>query len=86
MATRSLESVEDLVETRNALAVAYRKAAETPISQYSMQDRQIIYEQRRFLRAEINAFNRKIGLADPTVNATGYNLIDLSRWGVNNSR
>ena len=85
MATRSLQPIEDLIEARDALQKSYNEISKTAITQYSMQDRQVIYEQRRFLRAEINAYNRKIGLADPDVNATGMNKADLSQWGVNNS-
>ena len=85
MATRSLQPLEDLIEARDALQSSYNEISKTAINQYSMQDRQVIYEQRRFLRAEINAFNRKIGLADGAVNATGMNKADLSQWGVNNS-
>ena len=48
-----------------------------------MQDRQVIYEQRRFLRAEISAFNRKIGLADPNVNAIGSNKVDFRNFRYN---
>lgn len=83
--TRSLQPLEDLIEARDALQKSYNEISKTAITQYSMQDRQVIYEQRRFLRAEINAFNRKIGLADAEVNATGMNKADVSRWGVNNN-
>lgn len=86
MATRSLQPLEELIEARDALQASYNEISKTAITQYSMQDRQVIYEQRRFLRAEINAFNRKIGLADPNVNATGVNKADFIRWGVNNAR
>jgi hypothetical protein len=86
MATRSLQPLEELIEARDALQASYNEISKTAITQYSMQDRQVIYEQRRFLRAEINAFNRKIGLADPNVNATGVNKADFDRWGVNNAR
>jgi hypothetical protein len=85
MATRSLQPLEDLIEARDALQSSYNEISKTAITQYSMQDRQVIYEQRRFLRAEINAYNRKIALADADVNATGMNKADMSSWGVNNS-
>jgi len=85
MATRSLQPLEDLIEARDALQASYNEISKTAISQYSMQDRQVIYEQRRFLRAEINAYNRKIGLADGDVNATGMNKADVSTWGVSNN-
>ena len=84
MATRSLQPLEELIEARDALQTSYNEICKTAITQYSMQDRQVIYEQRRFLRAEINAFNRKIGLADSTVNATGSNKADFSKLGWNN--
>ena len=86
MATRSLQPLEELIEARDSLQAAYNEVCKTAITQYSMQDRQVIYEQRRFLRREIDAYNRKIGLADPDVNATGVNKADFSRLGVNDSR
>lgn len=86
MATRSLQPLADLIEARNALQESYTKIAATPMSQYSMQERQVIYEQRRFLRAEINAYNRKIALADGSINATGVNKADLSNFLVNDEQ
>ena len=86
MATRSLQPLEELIEARDSLQAAYNEVCKTAITQYSMQDRQVIYEQRRFLRREIDAYNRKIGLADPEVNATGVNKADFSKLGVNYSR
>lgn len=86
MATRSLQPLEELIEARDSLQAAYNEVCKTAITQYSMQDRQVIYEQRRFLRREIDAYNRKIGLADPDVNATGVNKADFNRLGVNDSR
>ena len=86
MATRSLQPLEELIEARDSLQAAYNEVCKTAITQYSMQDRQVIYEQRRFLRREIDAYNRKIGLADPEVNATGVNKADFSKLGVNDSR
>tara|TARA_R110002020_G_scaffold198070_4_gene399201 strand:- start:287 stop:538 length:252 start_codon:yes stop_codon:yes gene_type:complete len=80
-----MQPLEELIAARDALQASYNEIAKTAINQYSMQDRQIIYEQRRFLRDEINAYNRKIALADPDVNATGYNKADFSRLGVNDS-
>ena len=47
------------------------------MNQYSLQDRQVILEQRRFLRLEIDRYNRKIGLATKDINATGVNKADL---------
>ena len=86
MATRSLQPLEELIEARDSLQAAYNEVCKTAITQYSMQDRQVIYEQRRFLPREIDAYNRKIGLADPEVNATGVNKADFSKLGVNDSR
>ena len=86
MAVRSLQPIEDLIAARDALQVSYNKAAETPVNQYSLQDRQVIYEQRRFLRGEIDRMNRKIGLADPSINATGVNKADLFNFRRNDSR
>tara|TARA_Y100001937_G_scaffold60491_1_gene82836 strand:+ start:1109 stop:1372 length:264 start_codon:yes stop_codon:yes gene_type:complete len=75
--TRSLQPVEDLIQARDALQESYNKAALTPMNQYSLQDRQVILEQRRFLRQEIDRYNRKIGLATKEINATGVNKADL---------
>jgi len=83
MATRSLQPLEDLIEARDALQAAYNEIAVTAMNQYSMQDRQVIYEQRRNLRAEINAYNRKIGLADPNINAIGSNKVDFRNFRFN---
>tara|TARA_Y100001963_G_C6544342_1_gene336963 strand:- start:128 stop:388 length:261 start_codon:yes stop_codon:yes gene_type:complete len=86
MATRSLQPLEDLIEARDALQASYNEISKTAITQYSMQDRQVIYEQRRQLRSEIDAMNRKIGLADPNVNATGMNKADFFNWNLGKSR
>ena len=83
MATRSLQPIEELIEARDSLQASYNEIAKTAMNQYSMQDRQVIYEQRRNLRAEINAMNRKIGLADPNINAIGSNKIDLANFRFN---
>jgi hypothetical protein len=84
--TRSLQPLEELIEARDNLQSAYNEICKTAINQYSMQDRQVIYEQRRFLRREIDAYNRKIGLANPEVNATGVNKADFYFMGVDDSR
>ena len=85
-ATRSLTSMEDLVEIRDSLAKTLLELNKVAVSQYSMQDRQVIYEQRRSIRAELDAYNRKIALADPTVNATGVVKADLFNFGVRDGR
>jgi len=79
-ALRSLIPLADLIEARDNLETAYRESLKTIISQYSMQERQVLYEQRSAIRAEINALNRKIALADPNINATGVNKVDLSDY------
>ena len=55
-----------LIEIRDELTNSYRQISKTPMSQYSFQDRQVIYEQRRFLQKEIDRYNRKIALAEGT--------------------
>ena len=80
MATRSMQPLEELVEARNSLQESYNEIAKTAITQYSMQERQVIYEQRRFLRREIDSYNRKIALADPNINARGYAKADFSGY------
>tara|TARA_R110000824_G_scaffold326522_1_gene513440 strand:+ start:3305 stop:3565 length:261 start_codon:yes stop_codon:yes gene_type:complete len=86
MATRSLQPVEDLIEARDLLQESYNKAAATPMNQYSLQDRQVIFEQRRFLRQEVDRFNRKIALATKDINATGVNKADLINFRRNDAR
>jgi len=85
MATRSLIALEELIEVRDGLVASYAEIAKTPINQYSMQDRQVIYEQRRFLRREIESWDRKIALADPDVNALGSNKVDFRNFRYNDS-
>lgn len=64
MATeRSPQDLSTLIEIRDDLTRSYQEIAKTPITQYSFQDRQVIYEQRRFLSKEIDRYNRKIALA-----------------------
>jgi hypothetical protein len=60
---RSAQDLALLIETRDELQKSYREIARTPMTQYSFQDRQVIYEQRRFLQKEIDRYNRKILLA-----------------------
>ena len=77
MATRSFqEPAEIRAQLRDALAT-YAEMMKTPATQYSFQDRQVIYEQRRQLRREINALKRQLALADPEVNALGGNSADF---------
>ena len=79
MATlRSLVPLAQLIEARDNLETAYRESLKTIVSQYSFQERQVLYEQRSAIRLEINALNRKIALADPDINATGVNKADFS--------
>ena len=63
-----------------AARATYTKSLETDISQYSMQDRQVIYEQRRNIRAEMQALERKVGLADADINALGVNKVDFRKF------
>jgi hypothetical protein len=59
----SPQDLSTLIEIRDDLTRSYAEISKTAINQYSFQDRQVIYEQRRFLRKEIDAYNRKIALA-----------------------
>lgn len=78
MATeRSAQDLALLIETRDELQKSYREIARTPMTQYSFQDRQVIYEQRRFLQKEIDRYNRKILLAQGTT--TGSTRADFSK-------
>ena len=80
MAIRSITSLEDLQAMLAAARATYTKSLETDISQYSMQDRQVIYEQRRNIRAEMQALERKVGLADKDINALGVNKVDFRKF------
>ena len=80
MAIRSITPLEDLQAMLAAARATYTKSLETDISQYSMQDRQVIYEQRRNIRAEMQALERKVGLADADINALGVNKVDFRKF------
>ena len=69
-----------MIEIRDSLLKAYHTDAETSISQYSVQERQIIKELKRNMLREIEAWNRKIALADPNINATGSNKVDFRNF------
>lgn len=73
---RSAQDLALLIETRDELQNSYREIARTPMTQYSFQDRQVIYEQRRFLQKEIDRYNRKIKLAQGVT--TGSTRADFS--------
>lgn len=73
---RSAQDLALLIETRDELQKSYREIARTPMTQYSFQDRQVIYEQRRFLQKEIDRYNRKILLAQGIT--TGSTRADFS--------
>tara|TARA_R110002020_G_scaffold57231_6_gene157709 strand:- start:424 stop:687 length:264 start_codon:yes stop_codon:yes gene_type:complete len=80
MAITSLQPLTELIEARDNLQRAYNEISPTAISQYSMQERQVLYEQRSQIRKEIDAFNRKIALADPTIPAGGYTRADFRNY------
>ena len=80
MAIRSITPLEDLQAMLAAARATYTKSLEPAISQYSMQDRQVIYEQRRNIRAEMQALERKVGLADKDINALGVNKVDFRKF------
>jgi len=73
---KSAQDLATLIEIRDELTASYRQVSKTPMSQYSFQDRQVIYEQRRFLQKEIDRYNRKIALAQGT--ALGSTRADFS--------
>ena len=83
MATeRSPQDLATLIEIRDDLTRSYAEISKTPISQYSFQDRQVIYEQRRFLRKEIDRWNRKVTLAEGVSHgSTRADLSGLSSMG-----
>ena len=77
MATRSIVPLEDLREMLASVTATYAASLKTDLTQYSVQDRTFLKEQRRFMRAEMDRISRKIGLADPEVNALGSNKVDF---------
>jgi hypothetical protein len=86
MAIRSITPLEDLQEMLATARATYKKSLETDISQYSMQDRQVIYEVRRNIRQEMQVLERKVGLADPDINALGVNKVDFRNFRRGNSQ
>lgn len=82
MAIRSMQSLESLTATRDNLMKAYNDLSLTSITQYSIQDRQVMYERRDAILGQVQRIERKMALADPTINATGITRIDLQdyRW------
>jgi hypothetical protein len=85
MATRSIVPLEDLREMLASVTATYAASLKTDLSQYSVQDRQMIKQQRASMRAEMDRVSRKIGLADPDVNALGSNRVDFKNFRYNDS-
>ena len=77
---RSLDQVADLRENLRFAQATYAEMLKTPTSQYSFQDRQVIYEQRKAMRTEINSIKRQLALADPDINALGANQVDFENF------
>jgi len=77
-----MQSLESLTATRDNLMKAYNDLSLTSITQYSIQDRQVMYERRDAILGQVQRIERKMALADPTINATGITRIDLQdyRW------
>ena len=80
---RSLDQVADLRANLRSAQETYAEMLKTPTSQYSFQDRQVIYEQRKAFRAEINSIKRQLSLADPAINALGGNQVDFGSFREN---
>tara|TARA_R100000655_G_scaffold78453_1_gene117863 strand:+ start:485 stop:739 length:255 start_codon:yes stop_codon:yes gene_type:complete len=77
---RSLDQVADLRANLRSAQETYAEMMKTPASQYSFQDRQVIYEQRKAMRTEINSIKRQLALADPDINALGGNQVDFENF------
>lgn len=77
---RSLVEVADIRSQLDDALATFAEMLKTPASQYSFQDRQVIYEQRRSMRREISALKRQLSLADPDVNALGGNQVDFGSF------
>jgi|TARA_R110000823_G_scaffold279806_1_gene398009 hypothetical protein len=75
-----MQSLETLTNTRNNLQKAYDDLSQTSITQYSIQGRQVLYEQRENILTQIQRIERKMALADPDINATGFTKIDLLQY------
>ena len=73
---RSANDLGILREIRDSLIESYKEKAKTPMSQYSFQDRQVIYMQMSDLQKEIDRYDRKILLAEGTI--TGRTKADFS--------
>jgi hypothetical protein len=82
MAVRSMQSLESLTTQRDNLLDAYNDLSTTSITQYSIQDRQVLYERRDAILVQIQKIERKMALADPSINARGFTKVDLRdyRW------
>lgn len=68
----SLLTLEQLTATRDSLLASYNTLAATPIEEYSLQDRQVTYQRKAELWAEITRLNRLVALRDPKIRAGGY--------------
>ena len=77
---RALVEVADIRSQLDDALATFAEMMKTPASQYSFQDRQVIYEQRRSMRREISALKRQLALADPDVNALGGNQVDFASF------
>lgn len=83
MATRAFQEPAEIKAQLDDALATYAEMMKTPASQYSFQDRQVIYEQRRAMRREINSLKRQLALADPDVNALGGNQVDFESFRQN---
>ena len=83
MATRAFQEPAEIKAQLDDALATYAEMMKTPASQYSFQDRQVIYEQRRAMRREINSLKRQLALAAPDVNALGGNQVDFESFRQN---
>ena len=75
-----IQSVADLVSSRDAMQTALDDLMLTGISSYTLAGRTVTYEMRGELQKLINSYNRRIAArTTSTTRALGYNLVDFSQ-------
>jgi len=75
-----IQSVADLVTSRDAMQTALDELMTTGLSGYTLGGRSVTYEMRNDLQKLINTYNRRIAArTDSGTRATGFNLVDFSK-------
>lgn len=75
-----IQTVADLVTSRDAMQVALDELMTSGISTYTLAGRTVTYEMRGDIQKLINQYNRRIAArTTSTTRASGYNLADFSQ-------